>query len=195
MGAQNYPWLMRAKLSSLSNHLSLWLQDLTQQEVTAPVSGEFVKGINLGGEAVSIQGQRWQSHSSALASGLTLVNPQTLQTHVLPQPYASREMRQMLNSLVYRPQMLELTQMLPNGSYEIYLWLIENYQSGWHALELGLNGLSVAKNLGQLPVGGWARYGGYAVSVTDGLLQLALSTDRPEVDAHLMGLSIFRLYD
>ena len=184
---------MRAKLGSLSAQLSLWLKDLTQRETALPVSGEFVKGINLGGEAVSIQGNRWVSYRSALASGLTIPGAQILQTQVLPQPYASRETRNMLNSLVYRPQMLELTQILPNGNYEIYLWLIENYQSDWHALELVLNGAAVAQNLGQLPVGGWARYGGYAAAVTDGMLRLALSSNRPDIDAHLMGLSIFRI--
>jgi len=184
---------MHAKLGFFWQQISLLLKDFTQSEAIAPISGEFVKGINFGGEAVTIQGHCWEAHSQARATGLSLPEAQTLQTQVLPQPYASRETRNMLNSLVYRPESLELTQSLPNGPYELYLWLIENYQSDWHAFELTVNGVSVAQNLGKLPVGTWARYGGYAARVTDGTLRLTLSTDRPGVDAHLMGLSIFRV--
>ncbi len=157
------------------------------------VSGKFVKGINFGGEALTIQGNRWESEQSALQAGLMLPAAQQLQTNLLPQPYASQPMRQMLNTLVYRPQKLELTQILPNGSYQLYLWLIENYQSDWHALELRLNDSPVAQNLGKLPLGHWACYGGYAVTLSDGQLRLSLSAHRPDVDAHLMGLSIFRV--
>ena len=184
---------MRAKLGSFWQQISLLLNDFTQSEAIAPGSGEFVKGINFGGEAVTIQGHRWDAYSQALATGLSLPEAQTLQTQVLPQPYASRETRNMLNSLVYRPERLELTQSLPNDQYELYLWLIENYQSDWHDFALTINGALVAQNLGKLRVGNWARYGGYAATVTDGTLRMTLSTNRPGVDAHLMGLSIFRV--
>lgn len=183
---------MRSKISFLLNQATLLFQDLTVGERMAkPPAGVFVKGINFGGEAVTIEGHAWESYHTALAQGLKVSGIQEVKTKVIPQPYASRDTRQMLNSVICKPQPLQITQPLINGSYQAYIWLMENYRSEWHTISVNLQGKSVAEGIGKLPFGGWACYGPYSATVIDGALQLTLST--PDgVDSHIMGLSIFR---
>ncbi|PZU96894.1 MAG: hypothetical protein DCF32_21215 [Leptolyngbya sp.] len=154
--------------------------------------GEFVKGINFGGEAVEIGGDRWQSHTEALAAGLATPGATTATTYCVPEPYVSRGTRAMLNSVIFKPQTLEIEQPLPNDRYDLYLWIMENYKTHWHALELRVAGQAVAQGLGYLPYRGWARYGPYPVTVTAGRLYLSLTTSDPQIDAHLMGLSLHK---
>jgi hypothetical protein len=159
----------------------------------APPPGEFVKGINLGGGSVTVEGQRWESYETALKQGLAIANQgTTITTTIIPTPYAPPDLRRMLNSVICYPETLELTQMLANGSYEVYLWILENYKTDWHSMSVQINGQPVATEVGKLPFGHWVRYGAYHAQVTDNLLTVTLSTGTPTVDAHLMGLSIFR---
>jgi hypothetical protein len=113
---------MRSKISFLLNQATLLFQDLTVGErETQPPAGVFVKGINFGGEAVTIEGHAWDAYHPALAQGLKVPEIQEVKTNVIPQPYASRSTRQMLNSVICKPQQLQITQALINGSYEVYI--------------------------------------------------------------------------
>lgn len=171
------------------------LKDLLPGHSEAPTSvppGEFVKGINLGGEAVTIEGYLWDAYEVALTQGLLIPEASTHTTDIKPQPAVDRELRKMLNTVVYRRQTLEISQTLANGVYDVYLWIMENYQADWHCLEVKIGGQTIATQVGQLPLGHWVRYGAYPVNVTDGVLQVAIDTNDPKIDAHLMGLSIFR---
>jgi hypothetical protein len=99
----------------------------------------------------------------------------------------------MLNTVIFKTQTLALEQSLPNGRYDLYLWIMENFQTNWHSLELQVASQPIAQGLGQLSLDGWARYGPYTVAVNEGWLNLALTTHSPEIDAHLMGLSLHRV--
>ncbi|MGG6242276.1 hypothetical protein ACQ4N7_26985 [Nodosilinea sp. AN01ver1] len=160
------------------------------QEPAIP-EGEFVRGINLGGEAVEIGGDRWLSYPEALAAGLTTPGTTVATTYLIPAPYPSRGTRTMLNSVIFRSHRLEIEQTLPNGTYDLYLWIMENYQTHWHTLALRVAEQPVATGIGYLPVRGWARYGPYSTTVTNGSLNLSL-TANPNIDAHLMGMSLYR---
>ena len=176
--------------------LNLRLRDiLSSTDATSmlpPPQGEFVKGINLGGDRVAIEGHIWESYQDALVGGLSIPGAESLTTNVLPQPYVKPGVRQMLNTVVYKPETLEIIQPLPNGTYQIYLWMMENYASDWHSLEVRLGNEVVATGIGQLALGQWSRYGAYITTVTDGCLQVAISTHNPKIDAHVMGISIFK---
>lgn len=160
---------------------------------TAPVpQGEFVKGINFGGDAVEIEGQVWESYSKALINGLIVPGASAIATSVKPEPAARRNVHAMLNTVICKPETLEISQTLPNGSYEVYLWIMENYQSNWHSLDLSLAGQTVATGIGDLAYRSWARYGPYSTTVTEGSLHLTITTNNAKIDAHLMGMSIFK---
>jgi hypothetical protein len=157
-------------------------------------SGEFAKGINLGGEeAVTLEGHCWETYEAALANGLSVPEASVFTTQVKPTPAGNRDLRKMLNTVVYRSQTLEICQILPNGTYDLYLWIMENYQTDWHSLEVRVAGQTIATGLGKLALGNWQRYGGYSVAVDTGLLEMTIATNDPKIDAHLMGISIFRL--
>jgi hypothetical protein len=156
------------------------------------LSGAFVKGINLGGRAVIVGGDRWQSYPEALAAGLTTPGATAANTYLVPNPYASRGTRALLNSVIFKAQTLEIEQPLPNASYDLYLWIMENYQTHWHTLDLRVADQPVDQGLGYLPYRGWARYGPYPVTVTEGRLGFSLTTSDPNIDAHLMGMSLHR---
>lgn len=185
---------MRSKLLFLLQQPLLVLRDWLA--LASPIDaspGEFVKGINLGGDAVTVEGQRWDAYSNALVSGLSVPGAQVAKTYVVPRPHASSGIRKLLNTVIFKPKTLEISQTLPNGTYSIYLWIMENYQSNWHCLDVSINGKSVAQGIGDFDRGSWAKYGPYPAVVTDSALHLAISINNPDLDAHLMGLSIYRL--
>jgi hypothetical protein len=156
--------------------------------------GEFVKGINFNGKTVNVDGHSWLSHSQALASGLSAPEAIVTETSVKPHPAVNRNVSRMLNSVICKPQKLEIIQTLPNGSYDVYLWIMENYASNHHSMDVSLGGEIVARDIAKLEVGNWVKYGPYRTILTDGALNLALSTTNPERDAHLMGMAIFRIH-
>ncbi len=153
---------------------------------------KFVKGINFNGQTVTIDGHLWTSYSSALANGLSVPDAIALTTSVKPKPAADRATRNMLNTVVCKSHTLEIRQILPNGTYDVYLWIIENYRSNHHAMEVILGDKTVATAIGTLPFQHWAKYGPYSTTVTNGTLNLALSTSTSEIDAHIMGMAIFK---
>ena len=183
-------------LTRIKNKLTIALKDLTvsdQRAIDPPPVGMFVKGINLGGEALVIEGNGWESYADALNQGLAVPHAYTLETWVQPiSPHAPPNLRRMLNTVIFWRETVELTQALPNGTYDIYLWNIENYQTNWHSLAFRLNG-QVVETAVQLTLGEWRRHGAYRIAITDGCLHVSVSTDNPELDSHLMGISIYKV--
>ncbi|MBU6228966.1 MAG: hypothetical protein KGQ93_04655 [Cyanobacteria bacterium REEB459] len=152
--------------------------------------GKFVQGINFGGPALTIEGDRWLSLGETLTRGLTMADPQTARSYVKPNPSTSYSITKMLNTVAFKAKALTLQQSLPDGSYDLYLWLMENYRSDWHSLQVAAGDQVIAPAIGQLKLGDWGRYGPYRVRVEGGSLTLTLTSNTP-ADAHLMGLSIF----
>lgn len=157
----------------------------------------FVKGINLNGPAVTVDGNAWISYSQALASGFTSNAPSsfagTYSFALNPTPDAAT--RTVLESALYRPQPpngqgFTLTQTLGNGSYDIYIWMIENHASNYRDIDVKLEGTTVATGISDLPLGSWAKYGPYRTTVTDGVLTIDLLR-RTKGDPAAYGLAIF----
>lgn len=164
----------------------------TADRASLESQGEFVKGINFNGKAITIEGNSWLSYSDALASGLSIPGAIYTESSLKPQPRADRDTKSMLSTVVCKGQRLEIIQTIPNGTYEVYLWIVENHESDYHSIDVSLGGQIVARGIGKLPVNNWAKYGPYRTTVTDGALHLALDTNTPERDAHLMGMAIFK---
>lgn len=162
----------------------------TPTPTTAPGNG-FVKGINFNGNAVTIEGNAWQSYSTALASGLSVNAPNLSTTALTPSPATNGDTSAMLNSAVWKNAAdLNVVQTLPNGNYTVFIWVMENYQSSYRSFNLRLEGTQVASGIGTLNKDVWAKYGPYTVSVNDGSLNLDLV--RISGDPHVMGLAIFQ---
>jgi hypothetical protein len=169
----------------------VWGRSRVAMTDAAPV-GRFVKGINFGSDAaLVIEGYSWLSYPQALADGLTVPDAKPLQTQLSFAHYTHPTLRAMLNTAIYQAGTLRFSQQLENGDYHLYVWMIENYRSHWHSLELQVDGVAIASELGDLPKGEWRRYGPYPIQVMAERCNLAIHSPKPGVDAHVMGLSIF----
>lgn len=183
------PWTVAVSDGALNLTTSGGAANLSGIEVYG-AGGGFVRGVNFNGGAVTIDGNAWQSYSSALASGLTVNAPNLTTTSVTPSPVASSDTSAMLNSAIWKQGAdLNVGQQLANGNYQIYLWVMENYQSNYRSFKIRLEGTDVASAAGNLPLSSWAKYGPYNVQITDGVLNVDLV--RVNGDPHLMGMAIF----
>ncbi|WNG45801.1 hypothetical protein F0U60_18055 [Archangium minus] len=97
----------------------------------------------------------------------------------------------MLNSAIWKMGAdLLVSQSIANGNYSVYLWVMENYQSNFRSFKIRLEGTEVESAAGNLPLGGWKKYGPYPVAVSDGALNVDLV--RVNGDVHLMGMALFK---
>lgn len=153
-------------------------------------SGEFVKGINLNGPAVTVDGNQWLSYSQALASGLSVGAGVNTATHgVVPSPAAPADTTTMMRSELWKSGDMNLSQTLANGSYQVYFWVLEDYRNNYHVFDVRLEGkLVTTVRTGN--VGEWSRYGPYNVTVTDGVLNMDLI--RLQGDTLIQGLAVIR---
>ncbi|HYG73955.1 MAG TPA: FecR domain-containing protein [Planctomycetota bacterium] len=166
------------------------------KDAVVTITARFLKGINFGGEAVTVEGERWLSHKDALAEGLSLsAEPLIRKTSVPPKSLTDAALTEMLNTAVYANESnLALKQTVPNGGYELYLWLMEAQADYRRSYEIQVEGESAAQNVGeQMVVGDWLRLGPISATVTDGSLDIKLIKGRS--DPQLMGLSIFQKVD
>lgn len=154
-----------------------------------PPSG-FVKGINFNGSAVTIGGNAWTSHAAALSSGLSFPSaPRLHAAQVSPVPAVDGATGAMLNSNVWNDTGFGFSQTVANGSYDVFLWVLENHQSNYRSFDLRLEGANAASGIGTMPLGTWAKYGPYRTSVGDGALSVDLI--RNFGDPHVMGMEIY----
>ena len=99
----------------------------------------------------------------------------------------------MLNSCAWQlQQSMTISQTIPNGVYQVFIWFLEDYKLNYRNFSLRLEGNTVATGLGtQLGVGNWAKYGPYNVTVVDG--QLTMDLVRVTGDVVVTGLEIYSL--
>jgi lysophospholipase L1-like esterase len=144
------------------------------------VNGLLVRGINLVGGAVTIEGQPWLGYTQALAAGLSVTNASTFNNNgpygfpLSPVPDADTDtmLQSGLFAITTNGGGFTLTQTLTNGDYLVYFWTIENFQDNYRNLDLRLEGVTVATNLADLPKGHWRKYGPFTATVADGALDL-----------------------
>jgi DNA-directed RNA polymerase specialized sigma24 family protein len=135
----------------------------------------FARGINLGGNVVTIERNAWLSHRQALSAGLTVIPG----TEIAPptsvsSPGLDFDLKSMLDSgLTSNAGPVHLTQKVPNGDYDVWLWL---------AGTRGVSAESLTLNQRETPIGqptirneNWWRIGPYHVTATDKLLDLQIT--------------------
>ncbi|MBN2712132.1 MAG: carbohydrate-binding protein, partial [Planctomycetes bacterium] len=154
----------------------------------------FVKGINFGGDAVTIGGNAWLSYNAALADGLSFASIVSLATDtgVTPSPDVDDATYNMLNNAVWRSKStLGVRQSISNGNYQIYIYVMENYADYKRKFNVSLEGVTCDSGIGNLEKGQWEKYGPYSVSVNDDELTMDLIYD---VDSpHVMGMEIIKV--
>lgn len=151
----------------------------------------LVRGIDLGGEGVDLDGGRWLSHDQALAGGLTLGPGKTTVEAVTLTPDTDAAGTQMLATAYEAGQNeLKLAQELPDGLYLVALWMAETRTSFSHACDLELQGVKQLQPVGRLAKGAWAKYGPFPAKVRNQRLALTLRA-KGGAAPKLMGLAIY----
>jgi hypothetical protein len=149
------------------------------------------KGINLGGEVVTIEGKAWLSQRQAEGDGLTVKNFRRITLVMEPKP-AADELKSMLNygyaASAPKGEFLTITQKLPDNDYQVCFWVMENSAANARLFDLEVSG-EVLPDVGALPLGGWAKYGPCDVTVRNGLLEVVVKPRKGT--PQLMGMAIY----
>jgi hypothetical protein len=161
-------------------------------EYAAVKAVKFLKGVNFNGPAVTIDGRKWMSHDQAVADGLALsAGVELFSGAVTPRPAVSAETASMLNTSVFRQKSaFSVAWPMPNGTYDVYFWVMENVRDNHRRFDAALEGVTVLRDAGRGAVlGEWGKLGPFRVTVQDGALNIDLIPRK--TDAHLMGLAVF----
>lgn len=168
----------------------------TVYDAMHPAHPAFERHINLGGSSVTFEGNVWTA-SSSLSRELTIdaANVGRIETPsattLVPTPNAAKN--SMLNTCVRTtgPTLRFHQSGVPQGSYTIKLWMMENVQPNYRSFDVKLEGRTAARGIGSnIGLGLWINYP-YVVQVTDGTLDIELSKSAGSVGTpQLMGLEI-----
>lgn len=183
----SYSFTVRAY--DAAGNRSLASQPVVVRTDAPPGGGTFVKGVNFNGGAVRIEGNGWLAEAAA-ALTLSPVSRHAGNTEFSP-PVDSA-MKVMLNSDIYSASGFTVSQKLPNGKYQIYLWVAENYRTNFRSFHVKLENVQVTPApIGAMPLNQWRKYGPYDVTVNDGTLNMELV--KVTGDATLVGMAVFKI--
>ena len=131
---------------------------------------QFVLGVNLGGDAVTIDGNLWQSETAALANGFSFTTTGSFLPAVFfqtPTPAVDASTSTMLNDARHVPfgtPSVTIHQTVPSGqAYVLQLWAFEAVQGLGRSADI--SGDVVSTNFDNLPLFGWE-----ARSLTTGII-------------------------
>lgn len=148
------------------------------------VVGPFQSGVNLNGDALLVDGNLLQSEVDATGDGLVTSNARPVSTvgdpPLYPSPDASTSILlgdQLLLSGSVPDAPLGLSQPLPDGYYDVFLYVVEGQTSYSRDMVVKLEGETVATGIGDLAKGEWHKYGPYRTQVAGGKLDIALEKD------------------
>ncbi|GAB2851675.1 InlB B-repeat-containing protein [Hymenobacter ruber] len=120
----------------------------------------FYRAINLGGPALTLDGNAWGGSTAANYStnGSAFANQAVT---LIPATDATRA--GMIRAAVYGPNLSVTLSAVPAGTYQAYLYVWEDNSP--EVINLSLNGQSVRTNYNTGPAGTWARLGPYNVTL------------------------------
>ena len=137
----------------------------------------FVRAVNFGGTPVTIDRKRWLSHREALSAGLSLGTG----TSIAPQAMfvgagLDFDRKTMLDTgLIGCNGTVQITQVLPDGAYDLTLWLANTASLDESRLALSINNAPLKLGGALLKRDTWAQVGPLPVRVSQGKMELQLS--------------------
>jgi DNA-directed RNA polymerase specialized sigma24 family protein len=151
--------------------------------------GTYVRGINFGDGVVTIERNQWLSLTEALGAGLTLGAGVRLGPPVqMSGPGMDFDSKRMLDAgLVGEGGQVELTQVLPNGDYDLSMWVAGAADATFDGLSLSIGNQAVPLGPPAAKAERWRRLGPLRVAVKEKSLALRLSGLN---GAHLAGLEL-----
>lgn len=150
----------------------------------------FIKGVNLNGNAVVINHNRWDSYEDALANWLEVNPSATVNTSALvlaQHAYGTDEWHLLNTSVAADDLALEIE--LDPGSYRVVLYAATNEDGSLPDFNIVIEGSNIAS-------GGWTTTGQLAsrsiqASIDDGVLDIVLQG--VSGDASLSGVAVFAI--
>ncbi|MBA3700445.1 MAG: hypothetical protein H0W78_16485 [Planctomycetes bacterium] len=141
------------------------------------LAASFVRGINLGGTTVTIDRRRWLSHREALSAGFSL-RPGT---SIAPQAMFSGsgldfDRKTMLDTgLIASGGPVQFTQVLPNGSYTLTVWLANTTSLDVERMGMTINDQPIALAGALLKRDTWALLGPLPIRASNGRIEVSLA--------------------
>jgi hypothetical protein len=164
---------------------------MTLATVGAPVEA-FVKGIDFSGDDAVVDSNKWlgQRQAEEAKEGLVIRNSRKVTGFVEPKPAVDAHVKAMLTGGIAASGKDPLTveQRLPNGEYNVYVWIMETVVANSRSFDLAI-GDETLTGIGELPINGWAKYGPLHAVVKNGLLEMVAKPRKGT--PQLMGMAIF----
>jgi DNA-directed RNA polymerase specialized sigma24 family protein len=150
----------------------------TNTEPVLTSHNKFIRGINLGGQAVTIDRNLWLSHRDALSAGCTL----GAGTNIAP-PLAITgagldfDRKSMLDTGITSVSggTIRLNQIMPNGIYGLTLWLANTSSLNEKQCDVSVNSVSINLSGAFSKHENWAQLGPMSIQVTNGKMELQIS--------------------
>ncbi len=130
-----------------------------------PPTTTFYRAINLGGPAMTINGNNWEANTGSTTNFTvvgTAAGPNTVTFNPPPGAYEP-----MLHTFRYGTGLHMALTHVPSGSYDVYVWADEDGPSSVNAT-LSINGLTVLGSYNTGATGHWDRLGPYRVTLNGG---------------------------
>ncbi|QDA58887.1 Ig-like domain-containing protein [Hymenobacter jejuensis] len=153
-------------------------------QVAAPIAvitNKFYRALNLGGSALTIDGNKWEAGSGAANVQLTGGFFSAQNVPLTPSTDAARA--QMIRSSLWSKNPVVQMSSVPNGTYDVYVYVWEDNFS--QTFSMMINGQTVA-NYTSGSAGKWSKLGPFATNVTNGVIRITTTGG----DANLSGVEV-----
>ncbi len=148
-----------------------------------PGNWKFYRGININGQPVVIDGNKWEGDGAA---GFTCKDRPLVNEQVALRPPTDKAREKMIRSFRWsRKARAELTG-VPNGRYAVYLYVWEETEP--ETLTIRLNGRVVRRYYRTGPAGTWRRLGPWLTRVENGRIVITATGGA----ANLSGIEVWR---
>ncbi|GAB2700206.1 hypothetical protein GCM10011495_24280 [Hymenobacter frigidus] len=145
----------------------------------------FVRAINLGGAAITIDNRSWAAGSSApnfQASGVTTFANQ----NITLTPTTGSARASMIRSSMYGNNPSLAISGIASGTYSVYLYVWEDNNA--ETFNISLEGQTMQSNYNSGAAGHWDRLGPFTANITDGTINVGTSGGA----ANLSGIEIWK---
>jgi hypothetical protein len=143
------------------------------QPAVAPIAGlRFYRAVNFNGSAVTVDGNKWESWSTNVATPNCIVTGKPFENPSGPlEPAVEGDKERMLRSGVTNTGMLSVVLcVVPKGRYHVFMYIWEGENPKRFAVTL--QDKEVASDLSTGLAGLWSRLGPWTVDVAEGTLTL-----------------------
>ncbi|MBH8568319.1 hypothetical protein KB206_05460 [Microvirga sp. STS02] len=152
---------------------------------TTPTNATFVRAINVGGTATTIDGLSYEDGNSA--SNFQINGSPFSNQSVTLNPATDAARADMIRSSVYDPNISAAVSGVASGTYSVYLYMWEDNNPV--TLNITLEGQTVQSNYSSGSAGHWDRLGPFTANVTDGTINIGTVSSN---NNNLSGIEIWK---